>query len=82
MATAKNKSKGARSRQSATAKRARGKLAPGANARGLDAADAVIAMGSPEIADSAHHSDSAGARVQIALPSQLRRGAHQPGAIS
>src|SRR6202044_1844988 len=34
-----------------TRKRARGKLAPGANARGLDAADVVIAMDSAEIAD-------------------------------
>src|SRR6202050_3172844 len=49
MATAKNKSK--TTRQSATTKRARGKLAPGANARGLDAADVVIAMDSAEIAN-------------------------------
>src|SRR5271169_5797490 len=47
MATAKNKSKATRT------KRARGKLAPGASARGLDAADVVIAMDSPEIADVA-----------------------------
>src|ERR1700722_4804470 len=40
-----------RTRKSATTKRTRGKLAPGANARGLDAADVVIAMDSAEIAD-------------------------------
>jgi ParB family chromosome partitioning protein len=51
MATAKNKSKATRTRKSATTKRARGKLAPGASARGLDAADVVIAMDSEEIAD-------------------------------
>src|SRR6202050_4725631 len=49
MATAKNKSK--TTRQSATTKRARGKLAPGANARGLDAADVIIPMDSAEIAN-------------------------------
>jgi ParB family chromosome partitioning protein len=51
MATAKNKSKANPARKSATPKRARGKLAPGASARGLDAADVVIAMDSAEIAD-------------------------------
>jgi ParB family chromosome partitioning protein len=51
MATAKNKSKATRARKSATTKRVRGKLAPGASARGLDAADVVIAMDSAEIAD-------------------------------
>jgi ParB family transcriptional regulator, chromosome partitioning protein len=51
MATAKNKSKATRTRKSATTKRARGKLAPGTSARGLDAADVVIAMDSAEIAD-------------------------------
>ena len=50
MATRKVSSKATRSRKS-TAKRARGKLAPGASARGLDAADVVIAMDSAEIAD-------------------------------
>ncbi len=50
MATAKNKSKATRTRKSATTKRARGKLAPSASARGLDAADVVIAMDSEEIA--------------------------------
>jgi ParB family transcriptional regulator, chromosome partitioning protein len=51
MATAKNKSKATRTRKSAGSKRARGKLAPGASARGLDAADVAIATDSPEIAD-------------------------------
>jgi ParB family transcriptional regulator, chromosome partitioning protein len=37
--------------KSAAAKRARGKLAPGGRARGLDAADVAIAMDSKEIAD-------------------------------
>ena len=50
MPTAKNKSKAARARKSAPSKRARGKLAPGANARGLDAAEVVIGMDSAEIA--------------------------------
>jgi ParB family transcriptional regulator, chromosome partitioning protein len=49
MAALKSKSKA--TRKSAAAKRARGKLAPGANSRGLDAADVVIAMDSAEIAD-------------------------------
>jgi ParB family chromosome partitioning protein len=51
MATAKDKSKATRTRKSATTKRARGKLAPAASARGLEAADLVIAMDSAEIAD-------------------------------
>jgi ParB family transcriptional regulator, chromosome partitioning protein len=51
MATRKAGSKTPRARKSATPKRARGKLAPGANARGLDAADVIIAMDSAEIAD-------------------------------
>jgi ParB family chromosome partitioning protein len=55
MATAKSKPKGTRRRNSATitsvrSRRVRGKLAPGAIARGLDAADVVIAIDSPEIA--------------------------------
>jgi ParB family chromosome partitioning protein len=50
MATRKVSSKATRGRKS-TPKRARGKLAPGAHARGLDAADVVIAMDSAEIAD-------------------------------
>jgi ParB family chromosome partitioning protein len=51
MGTAKTKSKTIRVRKSATTKRARGKLAPGSRARGLDAADVAIAMDSAEIAD-------------------------------
>ena len=51
MATAKSRTKSTRSRKPAAAKRTRGKLAPGASARGLDAADVVIAADSPEIAD-------------------------------
>jgi ParB family chromosome partitioning protein len=50
MATRKTGSSAARGRKSAP-KRARGKLAPGTSARGLDAADVVIAMDSAEIAD-------------------------------
>jgi len=50
-AAAKKKSKAIGTRKSATGKRARGKLAPSTNARGLDAADVVIAMDSPEIAE-------------------------------
>src|SRR6266478_4008219 len=52
-AKAKAKSKTSRARTSATTKRARGKLAPGSRARGLDAADVAIAMDSAEIADLA-----------------------------
>src|SRR6202795_4902661 len=51
MATAKDKSKATRSRKYTTTKRARGKLAPAARARGLDAADIAIAMDSAEVAD-------------------------------
>ena len=51
MATTKKKSKVTHTRKSATTKRARGKLAPGASARGLDAAELVIAMDGAEIAD-------------------------------
>ena len=51
MAATKKKSEAARTRKSATAARARGKLAPGASARGLDAAEVVIAMDSAEIAE-------------------------------
>jgi ParB family transcriptional regulator, chromosome partitioning protein len=51
MGTAKAKSKSTRSRKPAAPKRARGKLAPGSRARGLDAADVAIAMDSTEIAD-------------------------------
>jgi ParB family transcriptional regulator, chromosome partitioning protein len=60
MATANNKSKRTRTRKSRSTKRARGKLAPGAIARGLDAADAVIAMDSAEIADVCALIQSAG----------------------
>jgi ParB family chromosome partitioning protein len=51
MAATKSKSKSARARKAVPAKRNRGKLAPGPNTRGLDAADVVIAMDSAEIAD-------------------------------
>jgi len=50
MGTATAKSAISRTRKS-TAKRARGKLAPRRSARGLDAAEVVIAMDSAEIAD-------------------------------
>ena len=43
--------KAAHTRKSASSRRARGKLAPGASARGLDAADVVIAMDNADIAD-------------------------------
>ena len=51
MGTAKAKSKTTRARKPAANKRARGKLAPGSSARGLDAAEVAIAMDSAEIAD-------------------------------
>jgi ParB family chromosome partitioning protein len=51
MAAAKAKSKVTRARKSAPAKRKPGKLAPGGNARGLDAAQVAIAMDSAEISD-------------------------------
>lgn len=50
MGTAKSKPKAARPRKSASAKRQRGKLAPGTTARGLDAADVAIALDSAELA--------------------------------
>jgi ParB family transcriptional regulator, chromosome partitioning protein len=51
MAAAKAKPGTTRTRKSAAMKRARGKLAPGRSARGLDAADVAIAMDHAEIAD-------------------------------
>src|ERR1700721_2446411 len=56
MATAKAKSKTAgskatRKRKTSATKQTRGRLAPGANARGLDAAQVAIAMDSAEIAE-------------------------------
>ncbi len=58
MATVKAKSKAGRPRKTTATKRAggkgsraRGKLAPGAKARGLDAAEVAIDMGSAEIAE-------------------------------
>src|ERR1700678_2775254 len=57
MGTSKAKTKTTRARKSATAgrpatkKRTRGKLAPGASARGLDAAEVAIAMDSAQIAE-------------------------------
>ena len=50
MGTAKVKSKTTRARKSAAPKRARGRLAPGTKARGLDAVDVAIAIDSAEIA--------------------------------
>jgi len=60
MATGKSKSQATRAGKTATAKRGRGKLAPGSKARGLDAADVAIAMDSPEIAEVAALVRSAG----------------------
>src|SRR6202790_4468782 len=51
MGAAKAKPGTTRTRKPAAAKRARGKLAPGRSARGLDAADVAIAMDHAEIAD-------------------------------
>src|SRR5882757_1125399 len=53
MATRKAQSPAKRAGKKTAARRARGKLAPGKSARGLDAADVAIAMDSPEIADVA-----------------------------
>lgn len=53
MATRKAKSPAKRAGKGATTRRARGKLAPGRNARGLDAADVAIALDNPEIGDIA-----------------------------
>jgi hypothetical protein len=63
MAATIKKSKAIVTRKSAITKRARGKLAPGANARGLDAADVVIAMDSTEIANVVALIRSAGGAV-------------------
>jgi ParB family chromosome partitioning protein len=51
MAAAKAKSKPTRTRKTSQLKRTRGRLAPGANARGLDAAQVAIPMDSAEIAE-------------------------------
>src|ERR1700730_3233777 len=51
MGAAKAKPGTTRTRKAAAAKRARGKVAPGRSARGLDAADVAIAMDHAEIAD-------------------------------
>jgi ParB family chromosome partitioning protein len=51
MGAAKAKPRTARARKSATPKRARGKLAPGRKARGLDAAEVAIAMDHADVAD-------------------------------
>jgi ParB family transcriptional regulator, chromosome partitioning protein len=61
MATAKAKNKSPRKKNTrATTKRTRGKLAPGSAARGLDAAQVVIALDSAEIADVVAQVRSAG----------------------
>lgn len=63
MATAKTKTKTARKTKGrATAKRGRGKLAPGGTARGLDAAQVAIALDSAEIAEVVALVRSAGAQ--------------------
>ena len=51
MKTAKAKAKSSRAGAARAAKRVRGKLAPGSRARGLDAAEVVIGLDSPEIAE-------------------------------
>jgi ParB family transcriptional regulator, chromosome partitioning protein len=53
MATRKVKSPAKRAGNKSRSTRARGKLAPGKNARGLDAGDVAIAMDSPQIAEVA-----------------------------
>src|ERR1700727_371687 len=61
MAAAKVKTKSARKKTTPAArKRTRGKLAPGSAARGLDAAQVVIALDSAEIADVVAQVRSAG----------------------
>ena len=51
MKTAKAKAKNTGAQATRNLKRARGKLAPGSRARGLDAAEVAIGMDSPEIAE-------------------------------
>jgi ParB family transcriptional regulator, chromosome partitioning protein len=51
MATRKTKATAKRAGKGSGTKRARGKLAPGKSARGLDAAEVAIAIDSPEIAE-------------------------------
>ncbi|HEY0748279.1 MAG TPA: hypothetical protein VGD63_16370, partial [Steroidobacteraceae bacterium] len=51
MAAAKAKARTGSRRKTGAIKRARGKLAPGAGARGLDAAQVAIAPDSPEITE-------------------------------
>src|SRR5580698_8667567 len=61
MATAKAKTKSPRKKATgATKKRARGKLAPGGSARGLDAAQVAIALDSAEISEVVAQVRSAG----------------------
>jgi ParB family transcriptional regulator, chromosome partitioning protein len=50
---ARKKTPGTRGRTASRPKRARGKLAPGAQARGLDASQVAVAIDSPEIAELA-----------------------------
>ena len=50
---ARKKAASAGTRSGRVSKRTRGKLAPGGEARGLDAAQVAIALESPEIADLA-----------------------------
>jgi ParB family chromosome partitioning protein len=60
MATSKTKPKSAGARKPRTTKKTRGKLAPGKNARGLDAWQVAIAMDSAEIAQVVELVRSAG----------------------
>jgi ParB family chromosome partitioning protein len=48
---ARKKTSGTRSRTTSGSKRARGKLAPGAQARGLEASQVALSVDSPEVAD-------------------------------
>src|ERR1700722_19647826 len=82
MAAAKKKSGAARTRKSATAARARGKLAPGASARGLDAAEVVISMDSAEIADVVALIRNAGGAPIGSYCDPLGGGPRGPAALS
>jgi ParB family chromosome partitioning protein len=63
VAAAKAKARTGSPRKTGATKRARGKLAPGANARGLDAAQVAIAPDSPEIAEVVSLLQSCGGAV-------------------
>ena len=70
---ARKKAASAGTRSGRVSKRTRGKLAPGGEARGLDAAQVAIALESPEIADLAALVRRSGAEVGLAVDPDVDR---------